>query len=958
MKHARFSILVKIISLSFIFCFLVVVISYSQTSVKPTPISGKGTITFNSTDSVYCFLAAEGITYAYYLPGPARTDPATRGTLNALVVYQGNNFFYPSYLGGIEARLNDSIRGPFAFNFNDVKYELIDHFLNATNDTVTANWRMIFEGDTCCYTYRFSVYGQTLTINIIGDSSNKIIGVGFTNAASPDLPNTNTWNNHYVVSVPCLPITNVLYNKTLGVFATLFADWETTNSSGIHAWLDITNTTGYYSQKVTYNTKTNDTLNQLIETAYLSVSSDINNVLPNIVGPVAPNRGKLSDRFFISYFQPFSELNYPHHEIPGQEPYVKYLDGLYNYYGVRDVAFIVKNWSKGQFDFGWPDNWPADDFTEFKGYGAWNNPARGGNDSLLAIRDSIKAKDFLFGLHENYIAANKGYDISKMGKAPNGDTAWTCFYNQGSYSRFLYLLSPSEISNAVNYNKGQMPDSFKTNDFSYLDFATASNPSGPDFWEKDQTFSFVDFNAALPGDNAGKFRHTLSKIRELGGTVSNAYNGCPVQGEGGHQFLYAGYYDDFDGRIETGAYSYNGDGIRGYKAPLLLEFAQKIREKSSSHGAGHIADFYNIYDTCFTDAQVKTYMATELAYGNGGLVSTMNPDIQDHSLRHAQWEQQYLLWVQKMYSNAKPIKTEYYIGSTPYTASEYIKYTLDNNLARFDSVNSDYFMGRVHVVYDNGVEVWVNRNKASWNMPSFDRNYYGCYCYNITKNGTDTLGLGVRPIENGNFILPAENGWLCYSPYWPNGAVWSGPKEIPAGSPGWGSETGGGGVATARIDTVDRPELVSFWIKNYGSYFSPRYRIGWNPDESGNVSGWSNEYIIGGTPGAISEGGDIAIAKFCSTSYRPDMLVFWLRGDNHVGYYKIGRDIKQNGSVSGWSGVFRVGKSDSIWGALKKQGAGVAIADINKNGVKDALFFWIEHIANDYNKAYYMPLQD
>lgn len=232
MNLARFTIIAKIITLSFIFCFLVVAISYSQSSVKPTPISGKGTIIYNSTDSVYCFLAAEGIMYAYYLPSfRARPDPASRGTLNALVIYQGSKYFYPSYLGGIEAKLNDSIRGPFAFNFNNVIYELIDHSLNGTNDTVTVNWRMIFDGDTCCYKYRFSVYGQTLTINIIGDNSNKIIGVGFTNAASPDLPIVHTWNNHYVVNVPCLPITNVLYNKTLGVFATLFADWETTNSS-------------------------------------------------------------------------------------------------------------------------------------------------------------------------------------------------------------------------------------------------------------------------------------------------------------------------------------------------------------------------------------------------------------------------------------------------------------------------------------------------------------------------------------------------------------------------------------------------------------------------------------------------------------------------------------------------------------------------------------------------------
>jgi hypothetical protein len=941
MKHVNSAVIIKAIAMLFVFSFLFVMIAFSQTP-KPTQIPGSTSITYDTVNSKYIFYAVD-VTYTYDLiyPNPIK------GTLTALVAFKGDKYVWPSYNGGIVAILNNIEKGDSGFY--NVTYDLLSH--RKQNDTVFVSWRMRYGGDSCDYKYKFSLSGQTLIINFEGDNSNKICRVSLNCAFSHN-------SSNYVVPVPCFTLANVLYNDWMKAFVTMFTDWETTNASGIKPLISGENRhdLSYYSQKIFYEPKTDGIRNKLNETIYLSVANDINNVLPNIVGPVAPRRGKLSDKFYISYFPPFPALNHPALGTSNT-----YLCDLYNCYGIRDVAFIVKNWSNGQFDYGWPDNWHADDFTENKGYGSFD-PPEGGTVNLLKIRDSISTKSFLFGLHEDYVIAHPS-SLWQKGLLPSGNPAKAFYMSIKGYPQYAqtdYLLSPSQLTQAVQANKSNMTSSGWVGampDFSYLDFGTALNPSGTDRFQLDTNESIVDFNNAL-GENAGKFRYTMSKYRDLADTVSSTYNNCPVQGEGGHQFLYAGYYDDFDGRNNT------GDGrIYGYKAPLLIEFAQKIREKSSSHGVGHIHWFFGYPEGNFQNnidsSMIKTFIATELAYGNGGLVTTgVDMNYWEHSRQHAFWEQHYLLWIEKMYANAKPIKTEYYDidGFTPYTVSNYIK----NHLVGFDDVNSNNFMGRVRVVYDNGLEVWVNRTGNPWALLAGGN---GFYCYNITINEKDTIGLGGRPQGLGTspqnpFVLPSRNGWLCYSQYWPNGAVWSGPKVIPDSI---GSESRGGGIATAKINNNNNPDLVAFWMDKSSGHSIGKYRIGWDLNSSGDADHWTgvpSGITIGNNLwwGDNTEASDIAIAKM-GWNFRPDFILFWIDSTNGIskGFFRIGKDMSTSGTVStsNWLPYHRVGDTTMFWGS-HIQGAGVAIADINKNGKNDLLFFWIEHIASDYNKAYYI----
>lgn len=170
--------------------------------------------------------------------------------------------------------------------------------------------------------------------------------------------------------------------------------------------------------------------------------------------------------------------------------------------------------------------------------------------------------------------------------------------------------------------------------------------------------------------------------------------------------------------------------------------------------------------------------------------------------------------------------------------------------------------------------------------------------------------------------------------------------------PGWfGSEDQGADIAIADISGNGRPDLVVFHVDNPGGENHGYYRIGWNLDRYGNVTGgWSPIMAVPGWFGAEDQGAGIAIADVNGTG-RPDLVVFHVdnpSGDNH-GYYRIGCDLDTSGKVTaGWTSI----KPVPGWFGWENQGAAVALWDINSNGRKDLVVFHLDNPVGD-NHGYY-----
>lgn len=733
-------------------CALMFGTARGQSTPQPTRVAGANRIARSGDGKSFAF-SFNGIALYRYNTIPDGKQTGSFVGLSASL--DGNQYFAPAMCGGVLSARGGRVVYPCE---KGVSYKLEKQFVTA--DSVALLWS-VSRDNTALYRYwmSFQIRGRTLLIDIQADGNDRN-GAGITLGEAYSHPNDLT-----VVPVPYLSLMNILYQQSSKMFTSMFFDWERTNCSKLFPLAQDPGR-ALFAQSAEYFPRTDGVRNKIRERIYLTVSGDVSEVLPNVVAPVAPFKTKLQDKIILSYHPPFPTLLEP--LIPNTT-LPSYLDSLNNL-GIRDVALLVKDWWWSGFDKGNPRVLPANDFNR-----ADAKKGRGGGDILLRIRDKAHAYGYWFALHQNYVdmysksrpggSSTTFVDSTLLAKLPgtSGKRAWAFVSDRDAEN--AWAIKPSRVFNLAKKVSSEIYGAYRA-DWNYLDVTSSLNPSGPlPTRSYGSVNSYVDFDASRTNsgrDSAGMFLYTLHKYRTVPQAVRSSTDNAPVEGEGGNHFLYAGYFDDFEARIKTAI-----PKVFGYNAPLFLDFhLTKLRPTSSFHGAGHIYEFYDRgWNTFFTENEVLTFIATEIAYGLGGLVTKgghncMDNSPCDHSLKQIALEYTHVLPLQKLLAEAEVQSIAYYEkGEELKTASQYIADHPDG----FADIRSPDFMGRIRVEYSNGVVVYVNRNReaaGNWVVEGLppDRKYN----YNI-KFGTDTRqGTGAKPSEP--IVLPVECGWVWYSP--------------------------------------------------------------------------------------------------------------------------------------------------------------------------------------------------
>jgi hypothetical protein len=496
-----------------------------------------------------------------------RYTPAT-GSLNDLQVVVGDEPpFLPSNYGG-----------PLFFvEGDDIPiWETEPEWFASTTRIVQGSilevhWQARLGQETIPYTYRFSIQGKTLRLEV--ESPSTALSA-FTLDRSEKTPGGR------ILTVPYLPLFNLLFYRQH--FLSAYFDWEMTGASRLEPMNEVISGQSLaFSQTAHYLPNTAGERRPLHEVVYLTISGRLEEVLPRLPASPSPYLPSLEGKTLLDLWaeRPFAEDARLVQELARR--------------GIPDLIVLRHNWQRCGYDDCYPSVLPA-------------NPRWGGDAGLIELSNAARQAGYLFALHENYVDMypnSEDFAPDLLALTPQGDPVPAWFNRTTGIQSFL--LSPPRSREVATRFSPEIHRRYNTGAV-YLDVSTAVNPSDK-----------VDYNAAVE-DNA-RLRTPLEAYRQLLEYERQAHR-SPVIGEGGHHLLYAGVVDavlaEDAGRQQPGA-----------QIPPIVHFdLLRIHPHTVRFGMG----FYPWYFAQgegpkwfgYTAEEHYRYMAYEIAFCHGAYIPT------------------------------------------------------------------------------------------------------------------------------------------------------------------------------------------------------------------------------------------------------------------------------------------------------------------------------------------------
>ncbi len=460
------------------------------------------------------------------------------------------------------------------------------------------------------------------------------------------------------------------------LFASVWFDWYRTNGSEPYSPKEPRATEDGVDVNggVRYLPKTDGTRNPLYERLFVTVSPVYEETLPTIANPPSL-RQKEGREVLWTVTAPASWDK--DHEITR-----------------RIASYGIDHVMQHSHEVTWRDE--GDSFTlRLKAA-----PQKGGDAKLKWYVAQQNALGWLQGTYTNYTdfaTVNSNWTPDHVQRLSDGE--WRRAWARN------YALKPSKAVEFDDYYAQRIKAKYGTK-MSYTDVHTAVGP-----WQ------YCDYDSRVPG--AGTMAATFYAYGQLLLNDQRVYG--PTQSEATYQWLYAG--------LESGSYGWVYTDVNLLTHPVDVAFKlMKMLPLEAGYGMGYTFYYLEQIDKEWAKSPrrreyVDLFLATSIAYGNmGWLVREFGEDsFGVEALARSYYMMQQ---AQQQYAFQRPRIIEY--------ADERGRW-MTPSVAHASGAIAE---GRLHVVYENGTEVYVNRNPAKpWTVKD----------------------------ENGDDIQLPVSGWLVFN---------------------------------------------------------------------------------------------------------------------------------------------------------------------------------------------------
>lgn len=443
------------------------------------------------------------------------------------------------------------------------------------------------------------------------------------------------------------------------LFISIWWDWYRTNASEPFVNPHIGDDGIEIQGRLRYNPKTDGQRNNMYERIFLTISPIFEEVLPTIPNPPALRGKEASDRLWT--------VTGPENSWQDDHKRCRKIAS----YGIDKVM-------QHSHEFTWRDE--GESFTlRLKA-----SPQKGGDAMLRWYNKAQQSLGWLQGMYTNYAdyaPVNTHFSEAGVLRSPDGEWrhAW----------RRCYAMKPSYGVEWDSKLAKKIQKKFNSN-FAYTDVLTAVSP-----WNR------CDYDARVPG--AGTLAATFYAYGQILLNDQKVYG--PTFSEGTYQWMYAG--------LATGNYGWAYTKLNLLEEPLNVAFdLLKIHPLEIDYGMGSPEYYLQQLDSRFLewdhlnpkwigkpeelDWYIDRFLATTIAYGHGGwLIAYLGrPDIMARSYYMLQQ-------LQKRYAMIPVRKIEY--------ADSDGKMMSVSQALITDAIRES----RLHVIYENGLEIFVNGNGSS-----------------------------------------------------------------------------------------------------------------------------------------------------------------------------------------------------------------------------------------------------